>query len=385
MFSFQSSIFSFQRDGILGACRRVAGIATLLVMMLPCLAGTAVGAQTAAGIRDAGNFFSPSAIARANDIIYDIHARFGKDLLVETFPSIPNDLKPQYDPQQKAQFFSQWAGQRFTAQNVDGIFILVCRDPSYLDIRVGDQTINVFGAANQNELRQALLNSFRSRNFDQGLTDATEYVRSSLTRNIAALSQGAQSSSGQNSPGQSAPGSNLPVGIAPGSGLGCFGIVLILLAVFVILRLLVTILGGRPSGGGPIGTGPMGPGYGGGYGGMDGPFGYGGGGFGRGMLGGLFGGLAGNWLYDRMFRGPGDYYGPGGGVGSGGEFGGGQGPFGGNDQGQSMDAGGGDFSAPNNAGGSTGSNDFSGGGDFGGGDSGGASNGGGGGDSGGSF
>jgi uncharacterized membrane protein YgcG len=344
---------------------------TVLASLLASLLGGAASARAASGVRDAGNFFTPNAISRANDIIYDIHARLGKDLLIETFPTIPDDLKSHYDPQEKPRFFSQWAHQRFAQEKLNGIFILVCRDPTYLQIIVGDQTADVFRPANQQEMRQALLSAFHERNFDQGLTDAAEYVRSTLTRNMAGPAQTALP--------------NTPIGAAPG-GLGCFGIVLVMVAVFIVLRLLVTILGSGPrsgpSGTNPPGSGPPGPGYAGGYGGPfgygGGPLGYGSGGFGRGMLGGLLGGLAGNWPYDRMFRGPADYYGPP----SGGEFGAPPGPGAGNDpnndRGQGMDAGGGDYSAPTDSG-STGVDDSSGGADSGGGDFGG------GGDSGGSF
>jgi uncharacterized membrane protein YgcG len=319
--SAQFSAVSSRHDAVVGVWRRI-GIVALLVAVLPSLFMGAATMQPAAGVRDAGNFFSPNAISRASDIIYDIHARFGKDLLVETFPTIPVDLKAQYDPQDKAKFFSQWAHERFAQEKMNGIYILICRDPSHFHIYIDDATADIFRPANQEEMRQALLNSFRERNYDQGLTDAAEYVRSTLTRNMAALSQPAQVPN-------------------PPRGVGFFGIVLIVLAVLVVLRLLATILGSLAGRDASFGPGPIGPGY-------------GGGGFGRGMLGGLFGGLAGNWLYDRMFRGPADYDGL---------------------------IGGRDFSAPNDTGGRTDVSDSvgrtnSGSADSGGGDAGGADDGG---------
>jgi hypothetical protein len=60
---------------------------------------------TGAGIWDAAGVFSQDAIATAEQQIAAIHKRFGKDLRVETYASIPADRADQYVPEQRTGVF----------------------------------------------------------------------------------------------------------------------------------------------------------------------------------------------------------------------------------------------------------------------------------------
>jgi len=66
----------------------------LPAVLLSCLGLTAVAwASVAPVIKDDGKFFSEAAITKANAEIKKIAQDFDKDLLIETFPEIPEALR----------------------------------------------------------------------------------------------------------------------------------------------------------------------------------------------------------------------------------------------------------------------------------------------------
>ena len=73
--------------------------------------GIACIVPASAQVKDAGGFFSADAVAKADAKIQEIDRQFNKSILVESVSEIPNDLKPRYEEQGKAKFFSQWAAE----------------------------------------------------------------------------------------------------------------------------------------------------------------------------------------------------------------------------------------------------------------------------------
>ena len=79
-------------------------------LLMGWLGLTAVAsAAVAPVIKDDGKFFSPEAVHKANEKIKKIAQEYNKDLLIETFPEIPPDLKKDYQPDKKNEFFQKWA------------------------------------------------------------------------------------------------------------------------------------------------------------------------------------------------------------------------------------------------------------------------------------
>jgi len=78
-----------------------------------------------------------------------------------------------------------WADERGKAQGVDGSSWLICRDPGFVQVRVGKQTIRqAFIQKNVDELQTTLTSAFKSNQFDQGLQQAVEYVRDTLAQSL---------------------------------------------------------------------------------------------------------------------------------------------------------------------------------------------------------
>jgi uncharacterized membrane protein YgcG len=280
-----------------------------LLAVAVVLVSISMAQATGAGIQDAAGFFSQEARATAEQQIAALHKKFGKDLRVETYASIPTDRADQYVPEKRNAFFATWAYQRAKAVGLDGVMVLMCKDPSFLQVEVGDRTKQqAFTLANRGHLRDLLVTAFKQRHFDEGLLQAVTYYGQTLQANLGESGTGARPSvvpaPGWH-PSKSAPQESPPS--TPQGNRSLLWIVGILAVVGVCLWMLFrrrsgaeAYRGAQPGSGyspydyrsAPPGVGYPPPDY--RYGGG------GGGGFGRGFGGGILGGLLGGWLGNRL-------------------------------------------------------------------------------------
>jgi TPM domain len=316
-----------------------------------------------AEVKDDTSLFTTSALQQADQITRQFKQKYGKEMLVEVFAEIPADLRSQYSADRKDQFFSQWTLRRMQEIKANGVYVLVCRNPSHLQANAGNDTRQrAFTQQNLQQLKNIMLSQFQNKQYDQGLLDGVNYVDRTFAAN---LGNAGTASSANPEYHYQAPSGGGSAGATPnppptGSGLHwIWWVLLIGIAIFIINRFLrsrapgSTMYTQRDGGGSPPGNYPPG--------GYPGNYPQQGGGFGRGIMGGLLGGVAGGWLYDKLghrnegsgytpppsgsgFSGPsvGDdasagYSGPG----AGGDFGGGSGSdFGGGGGGDSGGGGG---------------------------------------------
>jgi hypothetical protein len=255
-----------------------------VLVLAPASLAFAAGAQ----VVDNAGFFSSDAVSKANQELAAIHDKYGKDLRVETYATIPEDLRDKYTPDQKAKFYSAWAYKQAKAAGVDGAIVLITRDPSYLQVDVGEATRKqAFTLEDRNRLRDSMLRDFKAKRYDEGLLGAVDTFRSSLETHRAAAPAGSVTHSRPVSPGFS------------------MGKVLFWGALIFLGLMFVRWMIGRRTSGYANYQNPNQPdpgqdprNYGGsGYGGG----GYGGGGFGRGLGGGILGGLLGSWIGGHVF------------------------------------------------------------------------------------
>jgi uncharacterized membrane protein YgcG len=137
-------------------------------------------------IKDEGKFFSADAIKKANEELRTIARESGKDLVIETFSTVPGDQAPKVKAmtdEEREKFFSQWAEERIHELVVDGVYILICKEPARLEIRITQKARAQFGKEAYDKLREQLLSEFRNRRFDEGLLTAVKMVREKLAPN----------------------------------------------------------------------------------------------------------------------------------------------------------------------------------------------------------
>ena len=245
--------------------------------------GTVIACAGTGGIRDNGDFFSDSAKKEATRKISEIESQFKKELVVETFTSVPEEIKRGVDLTDKPAFnkmFDQWTLKEAKQQKVNGIYILISREPAHLQIVVGNDTQNkAFTLKDRDNLATLMLSKLRSKQNDEALSECVKFVSTTMaghaltsTRVNHATSPMASSSSRALQTQQATPWGwiiTAVIGIA---------------AVWLIVGVLRSFMGGR---GATAGQGMM-PGVG------------GGGGMFSSLLGGMFGAAAGMWLYDQF-------------------------------------------------------------------------------------
>ncbi len=250
-------------------------------------------AAVAPVLKDDGKFFSAEAVNKANDKIKKIAQDYNKDLLIETFPEIPGELKKDYSAEKKKEFFARWARDRAHDNAVNGVYVLICKEPSHLQIEVGNETRRkAFTEGNRDEMVKILLGKFRAKKYDEGLQEAVDFYARTLRQNLGRTTGGhfaAQNEwPGHGRKTASLPPANDNRGGNPLMGWLCIGVV-VLLGVWLLFGLIRAFTGAGRGGYG-------GGGYGGGGGG-------GGGGFLSSLLGGMLGAGAGMWMYDHFFHG----------------------------------------------------------------------------------
>jgi uncharacterized membrane protein YgcG len=134
-------------------------------------------------IKDEAKVFSPEAVKKANAEIREIMRKYAKDLLFETFPSVPEAQKEKVKSmsrEERAKFFETWAKERAEAAVVNGVYILVCTDPSYLRVEVTPKALHVFPKPVSDKLIETLVSNFQKKEFDKGLLAAVQFVQEKL-------------------------------------------------------------------------------------------------------------------------------------------------------------------------------------------------------------
>jgi uncharacterized membrane protein YgcG len=134
-------------------------------------------------IKDSAKFFSPDAVAKANKDIHDIARKYQRDLLVETFITVPGDQAARVkglSVEEREKFFANWAADRADSAVVNGVYILVSREPAHLEVFISENARGVFDRQASGKLKTLLLKSFREKHFDEGLHAAVEFVRDRL-------------------------------------------------------------------------------------------------------------------------------------------------------------------------------------------------------------
>jgi hypothetical protein len=277
-------------------------------------------------VRDEGKFFSEDAVRQANFDLRDIRDQYGVSLVIETFASVPDELRPDLERLGRDRFFPQWAGQRGQQAGAN-VITLITREPSpgepsRLQVEVDDRTRQkAFTPADRDRYRDVLLTSFREKRFDEGLLQGVRLVRETIQRNTG----GGDGAVAQAPPTRAEDARTTPVpesddprarrdDAGGGGGFSIGKIVFWGVLIFGGLWLLRKLFSRRTQQPGPGGY-PGRPGYGANdprndprydpqqdprYGGAGG-YGRGGGGFGTGLGGGLLGGLLGGWLGGHVF------------------------------------------------------------------------------------
>ena len=135
-------------------------------------------------IKDEAKFFSPDAVKKADKEIRDLYRQHGFDLLVETFPVVPGDQTEHVKAMSSAErgkFFRNWATERSELNVVNGVYILITKEPAHLEIIITPKARRIIDQEAFEKLRGQILRQFRDKHFDEGLQGAVDFVRERVT------------------------------------------------------------------------------------------------------------------------------------------------------------------------------------------------------------
>jgi uncharacterized membrane protein YgcG len=165
--------------------RRVVSRLLIVATALPLL-GAGVTRAAEAEVADGGGFFSAEALSEAGDIVLSIQSLYGRDVRVETYAEVPEQLKARLRRDGQDKFYDDWLNGRARALGVRGVFILVTRTPGRVQVGVDKPTQRrAFSAGDRDALRDALATAFKAGRYDQGLLDGLKFVRRRLDENAA--------------------------------------------------------------------------------------------------------------------------------------------------------------------------------------------------------
>src|SRR5205085_1405009 len=146
-------------------------------------------------------------------------------------------------------FFNDWKERRYSELNLDGVYVLICRDPSYFQIGVGDETAKrAFTLSDRDRMRDVMMSAFRQKDFDTGIVQAMELAKQTFDRKMGDQRSQPPPVANAGQSGSAPP----PVVVQPrtsprapgGGGLNCVTIGLILIGIVIVLGVLRRVLGG---------------------------------------------------------------------------------------------------------------------------------------------
>jgi hypothetical protein len=156
-----------------------------LIALSLCLVLAAGVSAVAPVVRDDAKLFSAEAVKKANAEIREIAEKFGRDLLIETFASVPADDQEKVknmDKQERAKYFEKWAIDRAKETVVNGVYVLICKEPTYLYVEVTPKARTVFSVKARDKLRELFLGDLREKRFDEALLGAAKLVQETLAK-----------------------------------------------------------------------------------------------------------------------------------------------------------------------------------------------------------
>ena len=206
-------------------------------------------------IKDPAGFFSENAKSEANRRILDIEKRFKHDLVIETFVSIPDDVKKGVDLKDRPaanRMYDQWARKQASSLRVNGVYILLSKDPAHLQIEVGNETQKkIFSLLDRDNLTSLMLTKLKEKQNDKALIEAVNFVYTAMESHPDSRRPGvvAPPVNNQNKPVAAAPRpkENNPIqNNAEGSPIGgwiCMGL-LVLGGAWLVIAIFRALFGG---------------------------------------------------------------------------------------------------------------------------------------------
>ena len=132
-------------------------------------------------LKDDGKFFSKEGIEKANKKIREIYEKYKKDVVVETMTTLTADQERKIKEDGEAKFFAKLTSDRGKEIGLNGVYILVCKQPKYLRVHMDPETQKkAFTASSRTATVAKIVARFKEDEFDAGLFDGLKEIESIL-------------------------------------------------------------------------------------------------------------------------------------------------------------------------------------------------------------
>jgi hypothetical protein len=152
-----------------------------------CLLGLPHVLYAAETVHDGAHLFGPDAIADAEKRIEEIVEKFhfNHAIVIETFPAMPAESGGQQKTAptaaERKRSVTQWVAERVTATGVEGVYILICKDPEFVQVEVLESAKkHGFSQWNGDRLQRKLQDAFKKDRYDSGLETAVDTLAGEL-------------------------------------------------------------------------------------------------------------------------------------------------------------------------------------------------------------
>jgi uncharacterized membrane protein YgcG len=128
-------------------------------------------------VHDNAGKFSKETIGQAEEIISGLRTKYDQELLVESFPDIPEPKRDEVLAKGADRFFEDWNAERRKVEGIDGVSVLICMDPLHIQIGATKGTAEkLFTAADCDELLRQLTDAVHDHQLDAALTSTASFV-----------------------------------------------------------------------------------------------------------------------------------------------------------------------------------------------------------------
>jgi len=135
--------------------------------------------EVAPEIRDEAKFFSAAAVKKADERIREIYRKHNRDVLIETFATVPAadaDKVKAMDTDKSSAYFTQWAKDRSKDRVVNGLYVMICKEPRHLLVGIVENMPRKFTPEIRNAVEAAFRGEFKEERYDEGLDHAIRAI-----------------------------------------------------------------------------------------------------------------------------------------------------------------------------------------------------------------
>jgi hypothetical protein len=128
---------------------------------------------------DAAKFFGAEAWKQVQPAADRLFKEKDVDLLIEVVATPPKSTPEKVgamSAQDRGKFFTEYAQGRVKDEKINGVYVLICKNPRYLQVEIAGPAAATFPSSMGSQLLKTFMDAAADRKLDAGLTEALRMV-----------------------------------------------------------------------------------------------------------------------------------------------------------------------------------------------------------------